>query len=50
VSGEDAVPTSEEVVEEHAAAEEIVEEQDAAVAGGEGEALRSFLEVRNLGF
>ncbi|KAM0916195.1 hypothetical protein ACQ4PT_010291 [Festuca glaucescens] len=42
--GEDAVLTSEEVVEEHTTAEEVVEEEDAAVAGGEGEALRSFLE------
>ena len=49
VSGEEAVLASEEVVEEHAAVEEVVEE-DAAVAGGEGEALRSLLEVGNFGF
>ncbi|CAM0955635.1 unnamed protein product [Alopecurus aequalis] len=42
VSAEEAVLTSEEVVMEERA--EVVEEEDAAVAGGEGEALRSLLE------
>lgn len=44
VSGEEAVLASEEVVEEQPAVEEGVVEAEAAVAGGEGEALRSFLE------
>ncbi|KAF6990078.1 hypothetical protein CFC21_007327 [Triticum aestivum] len=44
VSGEDAVLASEEAVEEQPALEEVVVEAEAAVAGGDGEALRSFLE------
>ena len=50
VSDKEAVLTSEEMVEEQAAVEEVVEEEeeeDGAVAGGEGEALRSLLEVGN---
>lgn len=60
MSGEEAVlaseeveeeqPAVEEVVEEHPAVEEGVVEAEAAVAGGDGEALRSFLEVGNFGF
>jgi hypothetical protein len=49
VSGEEAALTSDEVEEERAAGEEAVEEGDAAVPGGEGEALRSFLEVGIVG-
>ena len=52
VSDKEAVLTSEEMVEEQAADEEVVEEEeeeDGAVAGGEGEALRSLLEVGNFG-
>ncbi|KAF6984610.1 hypothetical protein CFC21_002589 [Triticum aestivum] len=44
VSGEDAELASEEAVEEQPALEEGVVEAEAAVAGGDGEALRSFLE------
>lgn len=55
MSGEDAVRTSDEVEREQPAVDETVgehpaiEEADAAAAGGEGEALRSFLEVGNFG-
>lgn len=44
LEGEETVPTSEEVVDEEAAVEELAKEGDEAVAGGEGEALRIFLE------